>query len=150
MAPQQLILVLQTSVAPCVIISGVGLLVLSMTNRFGRPIDRIRLLAVELEKTPENEREPIKDQIKLLYRRALLLQRAIIFSVLSIFLVATVILGLFLDSLLGLGLEMAIELLFAGSVVCVVVGLAFFLTDIGLTLDSVKIEIKRHGIDVKQ
>ena len=127
MAPQQLILVLQTSVAPCVIISGVGLLVLSMTNRFGRPIDRIAcLLAVELEKTPENEREPIKDQIKLLYRRALLLQRAIIFSVLSIFLVATVILGLFLDSLLGLGLEMAIELLFAGSVVCVVVGLAFF------------------------
>ena len=150
MAPQQLILVLQTSVAPCVIISGVGLLVLSMTNRFGRPIDRIRLLAVELEKTPENEREPIKEQIKLLYRRALLLQHAIIFSVLSIFLVATVILGLFLDSLLGLGLEMAIELLFAGSVVCVVVGLAFFLMDIGLTLDSVKIEIKRHGIDVKQ
>jgi hypothetical protein len=150
MAPQQLILVLQTSVAPCVIISGVGLLVLSMTNRFGRPIDRIRLLAVELEKTPENEREPIKEQIKLLYRRALLLQRAIIFSVLSIFLVATVILGLFLDSLLGLGLEMAIELLFAGSVGCVVVGLAFFLMDIGLTLDSVKIEIKRHGVDVKQ
>ncbi len=150
MAPQQLILVLQTSVAPCVIISGVGLLVLSMTNRFGRPIDRIRLLAVELEKTPENERESIKEQIKLLYRRALLLQRAIIFSVLSIFLVATVILSLFLDSLLGLGLEMAIELLFAGGVVCVVVGLAFFLMDISLTLDSVKIEIKRHGIDVKQ
>ncbi|MCX6642913.1 MAG: DUF2721 domain-containing protein [Candidatus Bathyarchaeota archaeon] len=150
MATQQLILVLQTSVAPCVIISGVGLLVLSMTNRFGRPIDRIRLLAVELEKTPENEREPIKEQIKLLYRRAMLLQRAIIFSVFSIFLVATVILSLFLDSLLGLGLEMAIELLFAGSVVCVVVGLVFFLMDIGLTLDSVKIEIKRHGIDVKQ
>jgi hypothetical protein len=150
MATQQLILVLQTSVAPCVIISGVGLLVLSMTNRFGRPIDRIRLLAVELEKTPENEREPIKEQIKLLYRRAMLLQRAIIFSVFSIFLVATVILSLFLDSLLGLGLEMAIELLFVGSVVCVVVGLVFFLMDIGLTLDSVKIEIKRHGIDVKQ
>ena len=150
MATPQLILVLQTSVAPCVIISGVGLLVLSMTNRFGRPIDRIRLLAVELEKTPENEREPIKEQIKLLYRRAMLLQRAIIFSVFSIFLVATVILSLFLDSLLGLGLEMAIELLFAGSVVCVVVGLVFFLMDIGLTLDSVKIEIKRHGIDVKQ
>lgn len=150
MATQQLILVLQTSVAPCVIISGVGLLVLSMTNRFGRPIDRIRLLAVELEKTSENEREPIKEQIKLLYRRAKLLQRAIIFSVFSIFLVATVILSLFLDSLLGLGLEMAIELLFAGSVVCVVVGLVFFLMDIGLTLDSVKIEIKRHGIDVKQ
>jgi hypothetical protein len=80
----------------------------------------------------------------------MLLQRAIIFSVFSIFLVATVILSLFLDSLLGLGLEMAIELLFVGSVVCIVVGLVFFLMDIGLTLDSVKIEIKRHGIDVKQ
>jgi hypothetical protein len=38
MATQQLILVLQTSVAPCVIISGVGLLVLSMTNRLGDPL----------------------------------------------------------------------------------------------------------------
>ncbi|MCX6656513.1 MAG: DUF2721 domain-containing protein [Candidatus Bathyarchaeota archaeon] len=32
--------------APCVLISGVGLLVLSMTNRLGRPLDRIRALTL--------------------------------------------------------------------------------------------------------
>ncbi len=34
--------VLQASIAPCVMISGVGLLLLSFSNRLSRPLDRVR------------------------------------------------------------------------------------------------------------
>jgi len=36
----ELIPVLQVAIGPVVLISGIGLLILSMTNRFGRVIDR--------------------------------------------------------------------------------------------------------------
>jgi hypothetical protein len=39
---------LQIAIGPVILISGVGLLLLSMTNRFGRIIDRSRILAQEL------------------------------------------------------------------------------------------------------
>ena len=45
---QQLIPVIQTSVGPVILISGIGLLLLSMTNRLGRIIDRSRLLVEAL------------------------------------------------------------------------------------------------------
>ena len=40
-----LVPILQMAVGPVILISGVGLLLLSMTNRLGRVIDRSRLLA---------------------------------------------------------------------------------------------------------
>jgi hypothetical protein len=39
---------LQVAIGPVILVSGVGLLLLSMTNRFGRVIDRSRELATEL------------------------------------------------------------------------------------------------------
>ena len=44
----QLLPTLQVAIGPVVLISGIGLLILSMTNRFGRVIDRGRILAREL------------------------------------------------------------------------------------------------------
>jgi len=37
--------VLQASISPVALVSGVGLLILSLTNRFGRVTDRLRELA---------------------------------------------------------------------------------------------------------
>ena len=43
-----LIPVLQMGIGPTILISGVGLLILSMTNRLGRVIDRARIMAREI------------------------------------------------------------------------------------------------------
>jgi hypothetical protein len=40
---------LQSSIAPVTLISGAGLLLLSMTNRYGRAIDRIRVIVKEVQ-----------------------------------------------------------------------------------------------------
>ena len=44
----ELVPVLQTAVGPVILISGVGLLLLSLTNRFGRAVDRTRQLLREM------------------------------------------------------------------------------------------------------
>ena len=49
--------ILTASIAPVIVISGVGLLLLSISNRYGRAIDRVRLLARDLsESDPESAR----------------------------------------------------------------------------------------------
>jgi len=40
--------VLELAVSPAILVSGIGLLLLSMTNRFGRMIDRARILMPRL------------------------------------------------------------------------------------------------------
>ena len=138
-----LIVVLQTSMAPCVLISGVGLLVLSMTNRLGRPLDRIRALTVDLKHAEGEHRRVLLEEVDILYRRAKLLQAAVTFSVLSIFFVATMILSLFVTATFEAGLEGLIEVLFSASLISLVVSLVLFVWDIQLGLNSIKIEIDR-------
>ncbi|HIH88841.1 TPA: DUF2721 domain-containing protein [Candidatus Bathyarchaeota archaeon] len=139
----ELLVVLQTSLAPCVFISGVGLLVLSMTNRLGRPLDRIRALTVELRQVEGEQRRVLLEEVDILYRRAKLLQTAVTFAVLSIFFIAMIILSLFVTATFGMGLEGFIEVLFSVSLVCLVASLALFVWDIQLGLSSIKIEIDR-------
>jgi hypothetical protein len=138
-----LIIVLQTSLAPTVFISGVGLLVLSMTNRLGRPLDRIRALTAELKSAEGEQKRVLLEEVDILYQRARLLQAAVTFSVLSIFFVATIILSLFVTATFGASLEVAIEIFFSASLLSLVVSLALFVWDIQLGLNSIKIEIDR-------
>ena len=65
--------VLTASIAPVVVISGVGLLLLSITNRYGRAIDRARLLARGLEESdPESaRRRNLGDQLGFTSDRAM-------------------------------------------------------------------------------
>ena len=60
----QLIPTLQVAIGPVVLISGIGLLILSMTNRFGRVIDRGRILARELAGVPEQDQVHIEAQLR--------------------------------------------------------------------------------------
>jgi hypothetical protein len=143
MSINDLILVLQTSMAPCVLISGVGLLVLSMTNRLGRPLDRIRSLTSGLEQAEVEKKRILLEEIDILYKRAKLLQVAVTFAVLSIFFVGTIILFLFITATFGASLEGLIEILFSASLVSLVFSLILFLWDIQLGLSSIKIEIDR-------
>ena len=138
-----LLTVLQTSLAPCVLISGVGLLVLSMTNRLGRPLDRIRALTGEISKAEGNQKKVLFEEIDILYRRARLLQAAVTFSVLSIFFVATIIFSIFVTVMFGAGLEGLIVIQFSASLIALVASLVLFVWDIQLGLNSIKLEINR-------
>ena len=124
-------------------ISGVGLLVLSMTNRLGRPLDRIRALTGEISKAEGDQKKVLLEEIDILYRRARLLQAAVTFSVLSIFFVATIIFSIFVTVMFGVGLEGLIVIQFSASLIALVASLVLFVWDIQLGLNSIKLEINR-------
>jgi len=77
--------VLGAMITPAVLISASGVLVLSTSNRVGRTVDRVRVLAAEVERlqvcpddlsTGGSKRKLIADQLAQLSKRALLLRAA--------------------------------------------------------------------------
>ena len=61
-----LIPVIQTAVGPVILISGVGLLLLSLTNHLGRIVDRSRLLVRELSAATAGEQRYLFAQLTIL------------------------------------------------------------------------------------
>ena len=84
----ELIPVLQIAIGPVILISGVGLLLLSMTNRLGRAIDRSRVLCHELQTETPTDQVNTRAQLQILRGRARLLRRAITLASVSILLAA--------------------------------------------------------------
>jgi len=103
MSLTSLIPILQVSIGPAILVSGVGLLLLSMTNRLGRIVDRTRQLAHGLRGANPGEHDNVVAQLDILGRRARIVRAAIAFAVVSILLAALLIIALFLIALLGLG-----------------------------------------------
>lgn len=139
--------ILQASIAPCVLISGLGLLLLSIANRLGRPIDRIRLLCGDLKRGPREEIPALQKQITILYHRCQLLQTSAALIIVSIILAGLIILMLFTAYLFAISLEVPIEIFFIISLICLTLSLLFFLRDIQVALNSIKIEIKNAGLN---
>ena len=139
-----IIITLQASVAPCLLISGFGFLLLTMTNRLGRASDRIRLLIGQLEDCKEAKKRFVKKQIQIIYDRCRYLRSAIALVVFSIAFIAITVLMLFLSIVFRLNLNITIEIIFASSLICLIISLFMFLLDIRLTLKTLKIEIESH------
>ena len=139
-----LVQVLQGAIGPLILISGAGLLLLSMTNRLARPIDRIRQLLGELPGAPEEERPFIEGQIEIFARRCGLLRKAIAWAIASIFCIGAVVLLLFAHLLFPLGGVVLIQVLFTASVLCLLAASAFFFLDVRLTLRTLGLEVERR------
>lgn len=139
----QLVPVLQLAIGPVILISGVGLLLLSFTNRLGRLIDRARLLHRERISGPASERkELLREQIELIDQRAGILRRAISLAALTLLLVSVLILVLFIAALFGLELGVMIVCLFALAVLALIGSIIGFLREITLSLEAVRLETR--------
>jgi len=138
----QLIPVLQVAVGPVILISGVGLLLLTLTNRLGRAVDRSRQLRQEFRQVAEGHRARLSPQVEILYRRARLLRLSIIMAGLSVLLVAILIIVVFLTVLMKLEVGMAIALLFIACMAALIVSLIAFIRDIQLSLQALKLELE--------
>ncbi len=141
MGPEELVKMLQAAISPVVLISGVGLLLLSMTNRLGRVVDRCRLLSKESRTAPPEVAERIRHQIQLLSGRARLLRNAIVAGSLSILLVGVLILGLFAEVLFKLPITVLLIAVFMGCITSLIVSMVYFLKDLTLSLKALWVEI---------
>lgn len=136
--PVQIVEILQLSVAPVVLISGVGLILLSQTNKMTHVINRIRYLNDMSGKDQQR-----KAQVLMLYRRAGILRMSVIFSILSLFFDALLIPGIFLTQLLNTGSSAIIIICFILSIVFLIAALFFYLLDVNHNLRALYIEVHR-------
>jgi len=143
----QLIPTLQVAIGPVVLISGIGLLILSMTNRFGRVIDRGRILMRELPNVPRENQNLINEQVRILTRRAEYLRRAITAASVSVLLAAILIITFFITAVLKIEDAWLISVLFVGAMGCLIYSLIAFLQDLNESLLAFKLDIGMNPKD---
>ena len=129
---------LQTAVSPVILISGLGLLLLTMTNRLGRAIDRARALS----SSESPQRPEVRAQINILVERAQLLRRAILCAVSSALCAALLVMTLFITVLLNKNLSSITCALFILCMAGLIGSLAFFMRDVNLSLEALQTKLK--------
>lgn len=141
---EYLVPIIQTAVGPVILISGLGLLLLTMTNRLGRIIDRSRSLSSELDSPDAVLCERVSLEIDILWSRARLIRVAIILASFSCLFASLLVIVLFLSPLVLLDLPLLLSFLFISSMICLICSLVFFLLDVNRTLMALKIELEGH------
>ena len=142
MTLHEIIPVLQVAIGPVILISGVGLLLLTMTNRLGRAIDRARQLAHELRDCPAAERAALLEQVATIYRRARVLRLTITLAVVSVLLAALLIIALFVTALMQSDQGLVITWLFIVCLGSLIGSLVAFIYDIHLSLAALRLELR--------
>lgn len=138
----ELIPVIQTATAPIILISGIGLLILTMTNRLGRAIDRSRILSGELQKSHGEKAIAIEKQLKILWKRAQLIRLSITLVSVNVLCASILIIVLFLSTLLQVEVVTFVTLLFILCIASLIASIILFIFDIYMSLSALKLELK--------
>ncbi len=141
---EEIVPVLQLSIGPVIVISGVGLLMLSMTNRYGRVIDRARTVADAVRKGNEDatRQADLRDQLGVLLRRARLLRWSILLAAVSLLFAALLIITLFVA---GFAKEIGGGIVVALFVVCMatlIASIVTFIQDLNISLAALDLEVR--------
>ena len=134
---------LQGCTIPIVMISGVGLILLTITNRMGRVVDRIRFLVADLQKIEEAkiiDRGIKIEEIRIFYRRAEILKNSIAWILISMISSCLMIPAIFIMSVGNLDLRFLGYLFLIGSVTGMFIGFKYFFKDITMSLAAIKME----------
>ncbi len=129
---------IQLALAPVFLLTGIAGMLNVMAGRLARIIDRGRHLT-EKPVQPELLPEAVRTELRNLEYRRHLASAAITACTLSALLVCMVIAALFLEVLLEIQMRWLVGLLFTGSTLALIVGLAYFLREVHLATQSIRI-----------
>lgn len=132
--------ILQASISPVALISGVGLIILSQTNRFARVTDRLREL-MQAKESGQAHRH-VDAQLAILLKRARILRLAVSSAVGCVLAASLLVLALFTCAVLGLDAHWPVLALFAISLLCLIASLGLFLWDMHLSLKALHEELR--------
>jgi hypothetical protein len=136
---------LQFSISPIAVISGASLLLLSITNRLGRTIDRSRILVRELESGDASRfQEEHKSQLRILLQRSRYLRSAVLSISAGIFLSSLAIMGVFLQVFVGWDLEIVVLAFLFLSIFSICAAVVFLFLDVSAGLKALNVEVGRH------
>jgi hypothetical protein len=128
----------QSSVAPVFLLSGIAATLGVLTGRLARVVDRARKLEEQLEAHP-GSRRPLRADLAVLARRAGYINTAISLCAVAALLVALVVVGLFANAFSGIGLEGTIALLFVAAMVCLSAAFIAFFIEVRVAIGALRI-----------
>jgi hypothetical protein len=128
----------QSSVAPVFLLSGVATTLSVLTNRLSRIVDRARGLEEQLAGHP-GQAPSLHGDLAVLARRAHFINVAISLCAISALLVALVVVTLFANAFLHSELGVVIALLFVGAMVCLSAAFIAFFIEVRLAVAALRI-----------
>jgi hypothetical protein len=142
-----LIPLIQASTTPVILISGIGLLLLTMTNRMGRIIDRTRIYAAQVKQASAQDRPDLEQQLSMTWRRARIVRFALTAATASMLMSSGLVLVIFFGALVHRDFGPLILVLFSAAILFLVAALVAFLRDIFVSLAALHLEVdqaRRH------
>lgn len=128
--------IIQLSIAPVFLLSGIGPQLIVLTNRLARIIDRSRGLEGLLQHADASDKTEYLAEIAILYQRAHQINYAITLSTACALLVSLIIVVLFLGDALGLALDRLIAVLFVVAMLALIGSYSFLLREIFIATRS--------------
>jgi uncharacterized protein DUF2721 len=128
--------VIQAAVAPVFLLAGVATTLNVLASRIARIIDRARVMEDRLQTATDEVANDLHARLRLLSRRATLVNRAIALCVLCGLLVSLVVAALFVSALLNIDLALPIALAFVIALLSFAAALLHFLREVFIATAS--------------
>jgi hypothetical protein len=135
--------IIQLAITPVILISGMGALMIVLTNRMGRIVDRTRQLAEAVPHAAGDHRRHLEEQLDILWNRSLLIRRAVTANGLSMLLSCLLIVALFAAAMFDWEMRAIVVALFAASILALIWSLVVFLRDIFVALHALRLQVDR-------
>jgi Protein of unknown function (DUF2721) len=132
---------IQLSVAPVFLLTGVGTLLNVLSGRLARIIDRARVMEQRLETPNPLHAGAIVNELRVLERRGRLIYHAIKLSTTSALLVCFLIAVLFASSMLHHSIRQIISGLFIAAMLASIVSLTLFLREVYFAIETFEIAL---------
>ena len=141
--PSSFLPVIQLSITPVILLSGVSGLLITLTNRLGRIVDRTRALARDSQGAMGEGRAHIERQLEIMWQRAKLLRLAVTLAGSSMLLSCVLVVVIFLDATMHREFALELVAVFISSVLLLIAALAAFLRDIHVSLRALRLVVDR-------
>ena len=130
---------IQLSIAPVFLLTGVATLLGVLSSRLGRTIDRARVLEALLDTADAPRIARMHEELAVLSRRAKIIYRAIALGVITALLICSVIASLFISAFTRVDVTLAVAGFFIASMAALISTLLLFLREVFLATRVLRI-----------
>ncbi len=131
--------VIQLAVAPVFLLSGIAAMLNVLTSRLARIVDRARVLEAQFPTAAPGRLDGLRTSLRRIAKRARLVSWGISLCTVSAILISSVVVVLFVGTLLNFHVRVAIAVLFIGAMLALTAGLVCFLREIYLSTRYLRI-----------
>ena len=136
---------LSDALAPVTLISGVGLLLVSMSARYCHATSRIRQLLAERKEESEDFYAEINQSIDLIYKRASLLKTGILTLMISAAFSSLQVLVIVIERLFSLDLSLMKSTMLLASVIFIVISSCIYVSEVQVSVKALGLTVHHHN-----